>query len=59
MRPYISRVSCIDCGECILTCPYEVFADEDGVTVVRTPEDCIECGACMEECEQNAIYFDD
>ncbi|MDD3845969.1 MAG: 4Fe-4S binding protein [Syntrophorhabdaceae bacterium] len=59
MRPYISRASCTDCGECVSICPYEVIVKNDGLVVVLTPEDCIECGACMESCEQNAVYFGD
>ncbi|MCX8023140.1 MAG: ferredoxin family protein [Syntrophorhabdaceae bacterium] len=60
MRPYIDQRRCDMCGECIDTCPYDVFSiDEGGLVVVGAAEDCIECTACMEQCKKNAIYMDD
>jgi adenylylsulfate reductase subunit B len=59
MRPYISDELCKKCGECIDTCPYEVFRDREGAVVVAAPEDCIECTACVELCPHEAIAMDD
>jgi adenylylsulfate reductase subunit B len=59
MRPYISDELCQKCGECIDTCPYEVFRDQDGAVVVAAPEDCIECTACVESCPHEAIAMGD
>jgi NAD-dependent dihydropyrimidine dehydrogenase PreA subunit len=59
MRPYISEELCNRCGECIETCPYEVFTEEDGLVIVATPEDCIECTACVDVCPRSAIKMGD
>ena len=59
VRPYISEDLCSRCGECVDTCPYEVFRDEDGAVAVASPEDCIECTACIDACPLDAIFMDD
>jgi adenylylsulfate reductase, subunit B len=59
MRPYISETLCKKCGECVDTCPYEVFEDEDGTVIVAAPEDCIECTACVDSCPAGAISMGD
>ncbi len=59
MRPYIAPEKCTKCGECVDTCPYEVFTEEDGEVTVTTPEDCIECTACVDSCPHDAISMGD
>jgi len=59
MRPYIREDLCTKCGECVETCPYEVFRQEDDVVAVATPEDCIECTACVGACPLEAIFMGD
>ncbi|HNQ62931.1 MAG TPA: 4Fe-4S binding protein [Syntrophorhabdaceae bacterium] len=59
MRPYIKVQRCDGCGECIDTCPYDVFSLEKGKIIVMNPEDCIECLSCIEQCAEKAIYMDD
>lgn len=59
MRPNISDALCLKCGECVDTCPYEVFRDEDGTIVVAAPEDCIECTACIDSCPHGALSMGD
>jgi NAD-dependent dihydropyrimidine dehydrogenase PreA subunit len=59
MRPYIAKESCNECGECVETCPYEVFRNEAGAVVVAIPEDCIECTACVDSCPHEAISMGD
>ncbi len=59
MRPYISKEKCERCGECVDTCPYEVFRDVDGEVIVEVPEDCIECTACVDSCPHEAISMGD
>ncbi len=59
VRPYISEDLCGKCGECVDTCPYEVFRDSDGAVVVAAPEDCIECTACVDSCPHEAIFMGD
>lgn len=59
MRPYVAEELCNKCGECVETCPYEVFQDKGGTVVVATPEDCIECTACVDSCPAEAISMGD
>ncbi|MGD0230621.1 MAG: 4Fe-4S binding protein [Syntrophorhabdales bacterium] len=59
MRPYISEELCKKCGECVDTCPYEVFIDSAGEVIVANPEDCIECTACVDSCPERAISMGD
>jgi NAD-dependent dihydropyrimidine dehydrogenase PreA subunit len=59
MRPHISEELCEKCGECVDTCPYEVFAELDCAVVVASPEDCIECTACVDSCPHQAISMGD
>lgn len=58
MRPAISEGLCENCGECIDTCPYDVFGDLEGVVAVVNPQECIECTACIDTCPQKAISMD-
>lgn len=50
----ISKKTCIGCGLCIDTCPFEALNMVDGVSVVD-PEKCVECGACLKVCPVGAI----
>jgi NAD-dependent dihydropyrimidine dehydrogenase PreA subunit len=59
MRPYISETLCQRCNECVDTCPYEVFKNEDATVIVAAPEDCIECTACVDSCPVAAISMGD
>ena len=58
VRPSISDELCENCGECIDTCPYDVFGSLEGVVAVLNPQDCIECTACVEACPEQAISMD-
>ena len=59
LRPYISKDLCDRCRECVETCPYDVFSDENGHIEVTNAGDCIECTSCVEMCPKRAIYMDD
>lgn len=59
MQPFIAEELCKKCRECIDTCPYEVFREEDGRVVVAAPEECIECTACVDACPHGAISMGD
>jgi NAD-dependent dihydropyrimidine dehydrogenase PreA subunit len=59
MRPYIAEELCNRCGECVDTCPYEVFGEEADRVVVAVPEDCIECTSCLDSCLAKAISMGD
>ncbi len=58
VRPSIIDELCENCGECIDTCPYDVFGSLEGVVAVLNPQDCIECTACIEACPRQAISME-
>jgi NAD-dependent dihydropyrimidine dehydrogenase PreA subunit len=49
---------CEGCGECVDTCPGEVFEMQDDKPVVINEEECMECESCVEVCEQDAITLE-
>jgi NAD-dependent dihydropyrimidine dehydrogenase PreA subunit len=51
----LDRAACAGCGTCLVVCPREVLALEDGLAVVREPDFCIECGACVLNCPTGAL----
>ena len=51
---------CQACGDCVDTCPNEIFAivEEDGKKIAMVsgdPDDCIGCLSCEAGCEEGAI----
>lgn len=57
--PVIDPDLCINCVQCILVCPTDVFAARRGAvnTVVAVkPERCEECLACFKQCPTDAIF---
>ena len=55
MYPYIDKNKCTECLVCVEVCPYEVFSEKNGKSIVSNPEECIECGECIRNCDYNAI----
>ncbi|MBV9427095.1 MAG: 4Fe-4S binding protein [Bradyrhizobiaceae bacterium] len=57
--PVIDPALCINCVQCILVCPTDVFAairgDVNTVVSVK-PERCEECLACVKQCPTDAIF---
>ena len=52
------RVDCDKCtgrGECVDSCPGEVYDLVDGKAVAARIDDCIECCTCVEVCPEKAI----
>ena len=47
--------ACTGCGTCVLVCPHEVLALEDGRAVLRRRDACMECGACATNCPDEAL----
>ena len=46
---------CIGAGECVKSCPVEVYELVDGKATAPKVDDCIECCACVEACPVKAI----
>jgi NAD-dependent dihydropyrimidine dehydrogenase PreA subunit len=58
-NPVIDPELCINCMQCVLVCPVEVFAArrENVKTVVAVrPNECEECLACVKQCPTDAIF---
>jgi NAD-dependent dihydropyrimidine dehydrogenase PreA subunit len=46
---------CTGVGECVTSCPVEIFEVVDGKAVAKNVGECIECCACVSACPQEAI----
>ena len=55
MPAVIDPTKCNGCELCDLYCPVDVIHMENGVAVVRYPDECWHCGACRLECGQDAV----
>jgi len=57
--PVVDPALCVNCVQCILVCPRDVFAavraPEKTVVAVR-PDRCEECLACCKQCPTDAIF---
>ena len=47
-------VSCIGCGKCVKTCPFEAITLENNLAYID-PNKCKSCRKCVEVCPQNTI----
>ena len=57
--PIIDPALCINCMQCVLVCPRDVFAAVRGqvkTVVAVNPEQCEECLACYKQCPTDAIF---
>jgi adenylylsulfate reductase subunit B len=55
MPAVIDKKKCQGCGICVLHCPLDVIAMQDGVAEVEYPEECWHCGACRQDCASGAV----
>ena len=46
--------SCIGCGKCVKTCPFEAITLENNLAYID-PNKCKSCRKCVEVCPQNSI----
>lgn len=56
--PAIVTVDVAKCdgkGECVETCPVNVFALQNGKSVVVAGDECVACMSCVEVCPHQAI----
>lgn len=61
-QPAVDEAACIGCGDCLETCPNDVFtlSDVDDRAVVVNPGNCVVlCDKCAEFCPADAISFPD
>lgn len=57
--PIIDPSLCINCMQCVLVCPRDVFAavrEEVKTVVAVKPDQCEECLACYKQCPTDAIF---
>lgn len=60
--PRIDTDKCVGCGECLDTCPNNVFVmnEQTGKVEVANPDNCVVlCDKCAGFCAQEAISFPD
>jgi len=60
--PRIAPEACIGCGECLATCPNDVFVLNNAKNIVEVadPDSCVPfCDKCADFCRQHAIKFPD
>jgi NAD-dependent dihydropyrimidine dehydrogenase PreA subunit len=46
---------CTGAGECVTSCPVDIFEVVDGKAVCKNVEECIECCACVSACPNDAV----
>jgi NAD-dependent dihydropyrimidine dehydrogenase PreA subunit len=57
--PIVDPALCINCMQCVLVCPRDVFAAVRGevkTVVAVKPDQCEECLACYKQCPTDAIF---
>ena len=53
--PIIDHTRCTGCGSCVLLCPEDALALQDGRAVLVDPQACSYCIACEDICPADAI----
>jgi NAD-dependent dihydropyrimidine dehydrogenase PreA subunit len=46
---------CVGCGLCLVVCPHEVLAMDNGRARIQNRDACMECGACAMNCPVAAV----
>lgn len=55
----IDRDKCNDCGECMDSCPGDVYEKVDGKIVPVNQEECHGCHTCEAVCDQDACFVEE
>jgi NAD-dependent dihydropyrimidine dehydrogenase PreA subunit len=58
-NPVVDPELCINCMQCVIVCPRDVFAarrEEVKTVVAVKPDECEECLACVKQCPTDAIF---
>jgi NAD-dependent dihydropyrimidine dehydrogenase PreA subunit len=51
----LDREKCVDCGICLIVCPHDVIALNNGHAQIENRDACMECGACARNCPTEAV----
>jgi succinate dehydrogenase/fumarate reductase-like Fe-S protein len=56
----INNTACNGCGDCVITCPVQVFRIRKGKAFSADEDSCcgVECSQCADYCQQRAITFE-
>jgi ferredoxin len=57
MPAVIEAAKCNGCELCDLYCPLDVIHMEEGIAIMRYPDECWHCGACRLVCAKDAVTF--
>jgi len=55
----IDRDKCTDCGECLDSCPGEVYEEVDGKVVPVNQDECHGCHTCEAVCPEEACFVEE
>jgi NAD-dependent dihydropyrimidine dehydrogenase PreA subunit len=55
----INRDKCTDCGECLASCPGEVYERIGGKIEVAHPDECHGCHTCEAVCPEEACAVEE
>lgn len=59
LPPKVNERSCVSCGNCVRSCPYQAIDMQPGLKAVIASESCFGCGLCVSRCPVHAIAFPD
>lgn len=55
----VNKEKCTGCGECVDSCPGEVYGLIDGKADAVNTDECHGCHTCEEVCPEKAITIED
>ena len=55
----IDSDKCTDCGECMDSCPGDVYDKVDGKVVVVNQDECHGCHTCEAVCDEGACFVEE
>lgn len=55
----INRDKCTDCGECMDSCPGDVYEEVDGKITAVNQDECHGCHTCEAVCDEDACHVEE
>jgi len=52
----LDQEKCVGCGTCLMVCPHQVLAMNNGYVDIERKDLCMECGACARNCPVEALF---